>query len=104
MAIVYLILGSIGLLWGVSLMTSGFVGIYKRFSFSDYRDKDRVIINILYGIIFIFISMLLMENIFILNLVSTLFVMISLIITIVFDFKTKRQSKKIYGGGPSDRA
>lgn len=102
MAIVYLILGSIGLLWGVSLIVSGFVGIYKRFSFSDYRGKDRVIINILYGIIFIFISMLLMENIFILNLVSTLFVMISLIITIVFDFKTKSQGKKIYGGGPSD--
>lgn len=104
MLIVSLIFGSICLLWGISLIISGLVGIYKRFSFSDYRDKDRVIINILYGIIFIFIGMLLIENIFILNLIFTLFTMISVIIVVVFDFKTKSQSKKIYGGGPRDGA
>ena len=102
MLIVSLIFGSICLLWGIFLIISGFVGIYKRFSFSDYRDKDRVVINILYGIIFIFIGMFRMENIFILNLIFTLFTGISLIIVLVFDFKTKSKSKKIYGGGPSD--
>ena len=102
MLIVSLIFGSIFLLCGTSLVISGFVGIYKRFSFSNYRDKDRVIINILYGIIFIFIGMFPMENIFILNLIFTLLAVISLIIVRVFDFKTKSQNKKIYGGGPSD--
>lgn len=102
MVIVNLILASIVLLLGISFIISGFVGIFKRFSFSDYKDKDRVIINILFGIINILLGIFLIENIFILKSIFMSIVIISLIIAVVFDIKTKSQSKKTYGGGPSD--
>ena len=102
MLIVSLIFWSIVSLVGIFLIISGFVGIYKRFLHFYYGGKDRVIINILYGIIFTLFGMSVMENIFIINLILNLFATISLIVILVFDFKTKSQSKKIYGGGPSD--
>lgn len=97
------ILGSLWILLGFYLIIIGFIGIYKRFSYSDYRGKDRVIINILYGIIFAFIGMSMVDN-FILNLIISLLLMISLIVVVIFDSKTKNQDKRRYGGGPSDGA
>lgn len=89
------------ILSGFYFIIPGFIGIYKRFSYSDYRGKDRVIINILYGIIFAFMGMSVVDNL-ILNLVISLLLTISLIVAVIFDYKTKNQSKKTHGGGLSD--